>query len=138
MNWTSLLFSSGANLIVPFTLYLLSKRYHTSAVLDSHHRRRHSSLSKISFITLMILVPLIFQNTTNSNCARSKGLSHHTSPFHLIIRGFLKPSPSNHQPPKPTPEVLHQTSKMRLLESSRTISFVSSNPRRSTVTMAKL
>lgn len=39
MNWTSLLFSSGANLVVPFVLYLLSKRYRASAVLDSHHGR---------------------------------------------------------------------------------------------------
>ena len=34
LNWTSLIFSSPANLIIPFILYLVSKRYKASALLD--------------------------------------------------------------------------------------------------------
>ena len=34
LNWTSLIFSSPANLIIPFLLYLVSKRYKASALLD--------------------------------------------------------------------------------------------------------
>lgn len=41
MNWTSLFFSSIANLIIPFILYLLSKRYHASAALDLHQGTYH-------------------------------------------------------------------------------------------------
>ncbi|KAF9516504.1 hypothetical protein BS47DRAFT_1315345 [Hydnum rufescens UP504] len=36
MNWTSLVFSSVANLVIPFVLYLVSKRYKASAALDLH------------------------------------------------------------------------------------------------------
>ena len=34
LNWTSLVFSSPANLIIPFLLYLVSKRYKATALLD--------------------------------------------------------------------------------------------------------
>ena len=34
LNWTSLVCSSPANLIIPFILYLVSKRYKASALLD--------------------------------------------------------------------------------------------------------
>ena len=34
LNWASLVFSSPANLIIPFLLYLVSKRYKASALLD--------------------------------------------------------------------------------------------------------
>jgi hypothetical protein len=35
LNWTSLIFSSPANLIVPFALFLVSKRYKASATLGN-------------------------------------------------------------------------------------------------------
>jgi hypothetical protein len=34
LNWTSLIFSSPANLVIPFLLFLVSKRYKASALLD--------------------------------------------------------------------------------------------------------
>ncbi|KAF8232896.1 hypothetical protein L208DRAFT_1269922 [Tricholoma matsutake] len=54
MNWTSLFFSSTANLVIPFVLYLVSKRYHASAALDLHqgispHHHVHTILTNSSF-----------------------------------------------------------------------------------------
>lgn len=32
MNWTSLLFASSANFVIPFLLYFASRRYHATAL----------------------------------------------------------------------------------------------------------
>jgi len=48
MNWTSLFFSSTANLVIPFILYLVSKRYHASAALDLHQQHDEFRLSALT------------------------------------------------------------------------------------------
>lgn len=82
MNWTSLFFSSTANLVIPFVLYLVSKRYHASAALDLHqgispHHHVHTILTNSSFF---------WQNTMNSDYAL----------LHLPLPPSSPPPPSQH------------------------------------------
>ena len=58
-----LLFSSGANLVIPFVLYLLSKRYRASAVLAQGMCHCNLGFSRLSYN----LPP----DTMNSNCIPS-------------------------------------------------------------------
>jgi hypothetical protein len=62
MNWTSLVFSSVANLVVPFLLFLASKRYSASAVLNLQEDLQEGEYRgsvQIAIVQLAILIILL-------------------------------------------------------------------------------
>jgi len=63
MNWASLIFTSVTNLVIPFLLYLVSKRYSASAVLGLPEGVYRGSV-EIAVVQPVILIILLHKRRT--------------------------------------------------------------------------